>query len=127
MDVIFLLELDVNRFIRYALTQVLKVSDLDSIGMPQRPDFMMNPHKYFSDGFSDIQSKGTKLPPLSSADVKTCEFLKLFYSWGFLLIHSLLVTTSQYTGRLGNEKLYVRMILKYVYILSLPIMQLFAF
>jgi len=52
-------------------SQVLKVSDLDSIGMPQRPDFMMNPHKYFSDGFSDIQSKGTKLPPLSSADVKT--------------------------------------------------------
>ena len=53
------------------------MSDLDSIGMPQRPDFMMNPHKYFSDGFSDIQSKGTKLPPLSSADVKTCEFFRL--------------------------------------------------
>ena len=53
-------------------TQVLKVSDLDVIGMPERPDFMTNPHKYFSDGFSDNTKKGTKLPALAT-EVKQCE------------------------------------------------------
>ena len=53
--------------------QVLKITDLDKIGLPERPDFIANPHKYFSDGFTETKAKGTKLPVLFS-DIKQCMY-----------------------------------------------------
>jgi len=55
-------------------SQVLKVSDLDTIGMPERPDFMTNPHKYFTDGFSDVSKKTPKLPALVEGKGQSLKF-----------------------------------------------------